>query len=282
MKMYKITILILSSLLLTGCSYKVQKPMTLAANVWIGYSPLYYAYEKGWFRENDIKFVATISLGETLKYYKKGSFDMFAGTNYEYKKSKEIIKDLSIVKLLDISKGGDLIYSNKNINELKNARKIDVLLEIKSINYLLLDKFIKKYSLKKEQLNLINKRADITLNTKMQKNPTLIVTYKPYDENLKKENYKVVATANSLNFVIFDALFVSKKYEQNHKEKIKKVIYLFDKALSVLRKNPHDFYAVIKSDFYYKKYDQFKKDLNSIAWNIPKSLKNILNQGDIQ
>ena len=277
-KIFYVFILFLSLFLFLGCEKKIEKPLVLSANVWIGYAPLYYAYEKGWLRQNDIKFVATLSLGETLKYYKKGSIDVFAGTQYEYIKAKNSVKDLTAIKLLDISKSGDLIYANKGIDELRKADKIDVFLETNSINSLLLKKFTKRYGLKKEQLNLMNERADATLNLKMRGNPTLIVTYKPYDMHMEKEGYKKIATAKSLGFTIFDALFSSKRYIQKHQKELKKLVVLFQRALGELKKDPHGFYIVIKPDFYYKKYDDFKEDLKSISWTSSKSLKYLLNQ----
>ncbi len=278
MKKTKILGLLLSLFLLFGCTHKIKKPMVLSANLWIGYAPLYYAYEKDWFRENGIKFVTTISLGQTLEYYKKGSFDLFAGTNYEYMEAKKVVKDLVGIKILDISKNGDLIYSNKTIDELKKSQKIDVYLEVKSINSMLLDKFTERYGLKKGQLNLINNRIDSNIKMKMKKNSIIIVTYKPYDKNLKKVGYKVVATAHSLKFTIFDALFVSQKYISKHREKITKLKNLFDKALEVLRKNPYDFYMTINKYFYYKTFAAFKKDLSSISFKSSKSLKYLLEQ----
>ena len=282
MKKIKILTLFLPIFFLFGCMHKIEKPMVLSTNVWIGYAPFYYAYEKGWLRENGIKFVTTISLGQTLEYFKRGSFDLFTGTNYEYIEAKKVVKDLVGVKLLDISKGGDLIYSNKTIDELKNSPKIDAYLEVKSINSMLLEKFAKRYKLKKEQLNLINKRADFSIKMKMKKSAVLIVTYKPYDKNLKKVGYRVVVTAQSLKLKVFDALFVSKKYADKHREKIKRLKNLFDIALEVLQKNPHDFYKAINRYFYYKSYGDFKRDLNSISFKDNESLKYLLKQSEIR
>ncbi len=275
---YVLQFFILIVFVFSGCQKKIEEPTTFAANLWIGYAPLYYAYEKDWLRQNGIKFVATLSLGQTLKYYKKGSIDIFAGTNYEYKEAKKVKEDLQAIKLLDISKGGDLIYSNRSIDELKRSKNIDIYEEVNSINSLLIKKFLQIYKIKEKNTNLINISAEKFLKFKMRKNPILLVTYKPNDQNLKKRGFRVLDTAKSLNLTIFDALFVSKKYAQEHQEKIAKIKKIFDKALQILKNNPQEFYKVINPRFNYKHYDDFVSDLKSISWESNRSLNSLVAQ----
>ena len=279
---YIFNFFILIILVFSGCQKKIERPIVLSANLWIGYAPLYYAYEKGWLRKNNIKFVTTISLSQSLKYYKKGSIDIFAGTNYEYKEAKTTVKDLIAVKLLDISKSGDMVYSNKNINELKSADKIDIYEELDSINSILIQKFIKKYKLTDKKLNFLNTEPDNFLKLKMQKNPLLIVTYKPYDRNLKRRGFEVLATAKDLNLTIFDALFVSQKFAKNHQLKIGKLKNIFDNALRDLQKNPQEFYTVVNPYFNYKSYINFRDALKSISWQSDKDLESLLAEDNIK
>ncbi len=279
---YIFNFFILIILLFSGCQKKIERPIVLSANLWIGYAPLYYAYEKGWLRRNNIKFVATISLSQSLKYYKKGSIDIFAGTNYEYKEAKTTVKDLIAVKLLDISKNGDMIYGNKNIDELKSADKIEIYEELNSINSILIKKFIQKYRLTDKKLNFINAEPDNFLKLKMQKKPLLVVTYKPYDRNLKKRGFEVLATAKDLNLTVFDALFVSKKFAQNHQLKIAKLKKLFDKALRDLQKKPKEFYTVVNQYYNYNSYENFKDALKSISWKSDKDLKSLVSEDNIK
>ncbi len=263
-----------------GCEKKIKKPMVLAANLWVGYAPLYYAEQKGWLDKNGIKFVATLTLKQSLEYYKKGSFDVFAGTNYEFNEAKKVVKDLMGIKLLDISKNGDLIYSNRTIDELKASKKIDAYLEIDSVNSILLEKFIAKYKLKKGNINFINKKADSILRIKMKDSAALIVTYKPYNRNLKKIGYKVVSTAQSLKVTVVDALFASKNYDTKHMKKIEKLNQLFDVALEALKNNPYKFYIAIKPYFGYKEYKNFQSDMKSVKWQSEKSLNALLKQSE--
>ncbi|MFK5881456.1 MAG: ABC transporter substrate-binding protein [Sulfurospirillum sp.] len=280
-KIYHLLVLFLSLFLLSGCSHKTQKPMILAANLWIGYAPLYYAYEKGWLRENNIKFVATISLSQSLKYFKKGSIDICAGTNYEFMKAKEVFSDVEAVKLLDISKGGDLILGNADIKKLKQSPKIDAYLEGNGISTLLLEKFIAKYRLNKNKIKFINQRLDVTANMNMRQIPTLAALYKPYDANLRKKGYKGHSkTAKSLKFLVYDVLFISKKRASNYKKDIRMLDILFQKALHALKNNPKEFYMTINPYFHYQNYGKFKKDLTSISFKSSKKLEDLVLAGN--
>ncbi len=279
---YILQFFILIIFLFSGCQKKIEEPTVLAANLWIGYAPLYYAFEKDWLRQNGIKFVVTMSLGQTLEYYKKGSIDIFGGTNYEYKEAKKVKKDLQAIKLLDISKGGDLIYSNRSIDELRGSKNIDIYEETNSVNSLLVKKFLQTYKIEEKNTNLINTSAGKFLKLKMKKNPVLLVVYKPNDKNLKKRGFRVLDTAKSLNLTIFDALLVSKKYAQKHQEKIAKIKKIFDKALQILKNNPQKFYEVINPRFNYKHYSDFTNDLKSISWKSNKSLNSLVTQEEIK
>lgn len=264
--MFKFINIFLIALFLTACSpAKNSRPMIVAANLWIGYSPLYYAEEKGWLRENNIKLVRTTSLAESLKAFKNGHIDMFAGTQYEFEEAKKLQKTLKTLILLDRSNGGDIILSNRSIDELKNE-KFTAYLEMQSINKLFLQEFIRLNSINADKIKLINKTPDSSSKLIMKKEPIVIVTYNPYEIQLKKRGYRVAASTNDKNYLIFDALFTSTNTQELFSQEIDKLNSIVSKSLDVLSKDPKEYYSKINKYFQYVNYDEFISSIDSIEW----------------
>ena len=92
---------ILLLLLFASCSSQTQdKELKIATNSWIGYTPLFYTQEKGEFKKLDMKLIQNVFLNR--------------------------------------SNGGDIIFSNKILTQIKEAKKIYAYLELDSINRKLL------------------------------------------------------------------------------------------------------------------------------------------------
>jgi NitT/TauT family transport system substrate-binding protein len=273
--MFKILNLLFVSVLFMGCVSNTQEPMKLEVNLWIGYAPLYYAYEKGWLRQNNIKFSNTVSLGESLKYYEKGTIDIFAGTQYEYKQAKKKTKGLEAVILLDKSNGADMILANKSINDLKRSKKIDVFFETDSVDSVLFKEFIQKYKFDMTKIHIFNATPLNTSKSKRREDSTIIITYAPYDNLLQKRGYKVVDSTKDGDLLVLDALFMSKNIRLKYKKELKALNLLIAKSLKVLKDNPKEFYKKINPYFGYKKYKDFQDDLKGIKWAYDQKVKNL-------
>jgi len=257
------TIIIILTIGILSCSKK-EKEINIAVNEWIGYAPLFYANEKGWLKKDNIRLIRTVSLGESLSLYKGGLVDGLTATQYEY---MQIRNEVVPIVLLDKSYGGDMILSNKTLYELQHTnQKIDVYLEIDSVNYLLLQYFIKKYHILFNKLNIINgdQQQLITNNFNLDK-PIIIVTYAPYDVDYEKKGFKKIdSTREDKNLLVIDALFINKKlYNKNRFIGLKKDI---DKAIYEIQKNPREAYDIIKKYFPNYDYLDFVNALHNILW----------------
>ena len=148
----KLSFLILSIFLLTSCSIQNEEKLKISTTTWIGYTPLYYAKEKGWLEPLNIKLLNVVSLSENMYLYKAGNSDAYVGTQYEYNVLKK--DNLIPIIMFDKSNGGDIVMSNYSVNDLlKTDSKIDVYLEMDSINSIVFDDFIKQYNLSNKQFN---------------------------------------------------------------------------------------------------------------------------------
>ena len=146
----KRVLFLIIALFFIGCEQKQQ--IKIAANKWIGYVPLFYADAMGCLKDNNFKLIETVSLNESLNLYKDKLVDAFAATQIEYKNAKD--KNLIAVALFDRSYGGDMAFSNVSLDKLRKAKKINVYLEVNSVNSILFD-YLKKELGKKKTIFII-------------------------------------------------------------------------------------------------------------------------------
>lgn len=285
--MFKKISLLLSILFFSACFSSYDKPLKISATTWIGYTPLFYAQEKGWLEPLNIKIANVVSLSENMALYKSGNFDAYVGTQYEYGVLLPKESTLHPVMMFDRSYGGDVVLGNISIKELEaTGAMIDVYLEMDSINITLLQDFQKKYKLEGKKINYLNKdQAYIsTLRVSDMKNPTLIVTYSPYNNYLVKSGFQQLAsTKEGLDLLVVDAMFTTNKVFEEHEEQFIQLKKLVEKSISALEANPREYYETIKAYLPQTSYEEFQASLKDIIWinkTIPPELQERLNQAN--
>lgn len=279
----KLSFLILSIFLLTSCSIQNEKKLKISTTTWIGYTPLYYAKEKGWLEPLNIKLLNLVSLSENMYLYKSGNSDAYVGTQYEYSVLKK--DNLIPIIMFDKSNGGDIVMSNYSVNDLLKAdSKIDVYLEMDSINSIVFDDFIKQYNLTNKQFNYLNKDQAFISNLKNTKTPTIIVTYIPYNISLEKEGFKeITSTKNNENIVVIDAMFTTREVFNENKDRFVELKKIVDKSIENLKQNPKEFFETIKAYLPDTTFEDFEQSLNDIIWinkDIPQNLTEKLNNSN--
>lgn len=256
---------------LSSCSSPTHNhTLKISVNKWIGYTPLFYAKEKGWLEEIDVKLINVSSLSENGYLYKAGISDAYCGTQYEYTILKKQISNIMPIILFNRSNGGDIIMSNRSIKELQsNKKKIYTYLEMDSINFEILKDFINKYKIDESRIEYIN-RDQLEITTVKNNDPSkqiLIVTYIPFDTKLKQNGFKQIAsTKDGINFLIIDALFIQEEKFLFHKKQFIKLKRLIDNAIAAIHKDPKEFYETIKPYMDGLDYKGFTQALDKIEW----------------
>lgn len=283
----RVALVILGTFLFIACSSEYKHKLKISATTWIGYTPLFYAKEMGWLEPLNIKLLNVSSLSENMYLYKAGNSDAYVGTQYEYNILSKEDSTLIPIMLFDKSHGGDVIMSNRTLQELTGSdEKIDAYLEMDSVNYTLLEDFIKKSGIKESRINYINEdQATIsTLESIISEKPTIVVTYSPYDAEIQKKGFaKIASTKDEYDLLVVDAMFTTKKVLQDHREQFEGLKKAVDRAVVELHKNPREFYEKVKPYILEIKYDEFRESLSNIIWineDMPSELKDRIKKED--
>ena len=252
----------------TSCSEKGSNILKISTNPWIGYIPLFYAQEKGYLKDINIKLITNVSLAESTALYDVGKVDIITATQHEYYSLQKSGHDIVPIILLDRSNGGDMVLSNKTLSEIKKAQKIHAYLEIDSINAEVIEDFIKYYDLNKENIDFINK--DQAQMQDLQNNPhetILIVTYSPYDVTLKKHGFKVVASTQDLgSILVIDAIYTDERLLQSESRRLKELKNIIDKSLDEIHNDTKNSYKLVKNFLGDISYNDYLESLKLIKW----------------
>lgn len=253
---------------ITACSNSYDSRIKISATTWIGYTPLFYAQEKGWLEPLNIKLLNITSLAENMYIYQAGNADAYTGTQYEYSILKKDMRSLQPIMVFDRSNGGDIIMSNLSLDALQNLDEpIDAYLEMDSINSVLLEDFLHNYGLEDKKIHYINGDQITIGELKMSKKPTLIVTYIPYNITLEQEGYKEIAsTKGSLSLLVVDAMFTTRETYEAHKEQFDRLKERVDEAIEALKKDPKEFYETVNPYLLEITYEEFIASLEDIEW----------------
>ena len=255
---------------LSSCSSEqnaANDRIKIATNSWIGYAPLFYAKETGELDKLGFSLITNVSLAEAADVYNVGKADMVTTTQHEYHALKELMGDVTPVILLDRSNGGDMILSNLSLEKIKNAPHITVYLEVDSINAELLQEFIKKNRIDPKKLSIINEDQQKIQDVQNTKEPTLIVTYTPYDVSLKKKGFEEIASTRNIHeLVVIDALCARKKVIDQHKDRLAALKQVIDQKIEQIKRNPKRSFGYVKKYLGDMSYEDYLASLQSIEW----------------
>ncbi|MCT7512489.1 hypothetical protein N5T79_09340 [Aliarcobacter cryaerophilus] len=263
-----ILISLISIIFLTSCVNDKKDKLRVVTSNWIGYTPLFYAREKGLLDKLNIQLLSVVSLSESLHTYKSKHADIFLGTQYEYEEAFKRDNQVVPIMLLNKSDGGDVVMSNLTLEEIKKEDKqIDVFLELSSVNSLVFDDFITKHNIKNKNFNYVNKDQSFIAQQKEFKNPTIVISYNPYNITLEKNGLKTLETTkDNIEILIVDAMFTTNDILIKYKDELKELKKIIDIAIDDLEKDEKAYYDLIKDYLYDTSFEEFQQSLSNIKW----------------
>ncbi|MCT7600391.1 MULTISPECIES: substrate-binding domain-containing protein [Aliarcobacter] len=263
-----ILISLISIIFLTSCVNDKKDKLRVVTSNWIGYTPLFYAREKGLLDKLNIQLLSVVSLSESLHTYKSKHAHIFLGTQYEYEEAFKRDNQVVPIMLLNKSDGGDVVMSNLTLEEIKKEDKqIDVFLELSSVNSLVFDDFITKHNIKNKNFNYVNKDQSFIAQQKEFKNPTIVISYNPYTITLEKNGLKTLETTkDNIEILIVDAMFTTNDILIKYKDELKELKKIIDIAIDDLEKDEKAYYDLIKDYLYDTSFEEFQQSLSNIKW----------------
>lgn len=255
-------------LLFTACSNPQQNELVLSTNPWIGYTPLFYAQEKGYLKEINIKLLSAVSLGESSNIFSVSKAQLLTTTQHEYLALKNEVTSIVPIILIDRSDGGDMILSNRTIQELNESKSIDVYLEIDSINKEMIEDFTQRHQLDANKMHYINRdQAQIQEITPFTSKAILIATYTPNNIKLEKKGFKELASTKDINTIlVIDAICTTQQILHTNKKRLQKLKAIIEKSIEEIMADKIAAHRITRKYLDNLSYEEFSNSLETIKW----------------
>lgn len=274
-----------AALILCGCTQKEEKPLVISSDMWIGATPLYYAHAKGWLAEANIEMLHVGSIEANLNLYETHASDLVTGTQHEYKRLLKTHPDIIPQIVYDRSYGGDIILSNRTIQQLSaSTDKINVFVELDTVGEDMLNYFLAENKISRDNLNVFNRNQEEIESTRKSSDggPIIAVVYNPHDLPLKEHGFKEIASSKNDAYVVVDGIYCTRATAKEHKERLAGLKKLLEKSVEAYYKNPKEFYATVKSYLGHPSYVEFEQMRGNIQWikneEIPEQMQQKMNE----
>lgn len=251
-----------------SCSSEPEKQIVISTNEWIGYAPLFYAYDHGELDKINFKLIKNVSLAEAANLYAVGKADIVTTTQHEYHTLKQEVQDITPIILIDRSDGGDMVLSNKSVKALQASKKIYAYLEIDSINKEILIDFMTHNKIDKKKLVFIDRDQKQIQDVQNDKSKSIIiVTYTPYNVSLEKKGFQEIASTKDINsIIVIDALCARNSIIESDKKRLIALKKVIDTAIEQIQQDPQESYKVVKKYLSNISYKEYLEALSQIKW----------------
>lgn len=235
----------LITLLLTGCFYD-NEPLKLGLSPWIGYEGIYQAKEFGWI-DNKVELVEGKLASDTFRHFMNGDIDAAALTIDDALLARSKGIDLSIIAILDVSAGSDIVLAKtpmKNLSDLKGKR---IALDNTALGSLILNKMLNKGNLKSNDVSTLFIPPHQQPSAWEKDEIDVAITYEPFATTLLNNNAYYLLSTRDLPEMIFDVLVIRNDKIQGRENTIQNLVDGHFKSLNYLRTNYQDFVYRIAS-----------------------------------
>ena len=221
---------------LSSCTSKPEPPLIVASTNWLGYQPLFYAKELGYFDEKDILIKKLVSGSEVIRNFRNNVVDVATLTLDESITLSQYTDDLEIILIMDVSHGADAIVAKKPINRLDQLKSKLVGVEKTALGAYMLTRALELAHLKesdiKTKLIEYNRHKDAFLNNEVD----AIVTFDPTKTILQQSGGNIIFDSKDIPDEIIDVLIVRRSLSDHKRQKVQLLINSWFKTLNHINK----------------------------------------------
>ncbi|MDX2470133.1 MAG: ABC transporter substrate-binding protein [SAR324 cluster bacterium] len=215
-------------------------PIRVGSSIWPGYEPLFLANKiTDWGKNKSVRMVEFSSATEVTRAFRNRSLEAAALTLDEVLLLREAGLPVTVVLVLDVSRGGDVIMAKpqyKNIKELKN-KKFGV--ESGALGAFVLTRALELHGLTLNDIKIVPIEVNRHESAYRSDLIDAAVTFEPTKTNLAKLGAREVFSSREIPNEIIDVLVVHNKILQSKKAQTRELIQGWFQALQFIKKDPN-------------------------------------------
>ena len=229
------------ALALSACDWMADKPITISAQVWVGYEQMFLARSEGWLDAKQVHLLEITTATDSLKALAEGKADGAALTLDEMLKARASGLPLTAVMVFDISAGADMLLVRPGIKRLQDLKGRRIGLEQSSVAEVLLVEILQRAKLSRQDVTLIPISIDKHLQAWSSNQVDAIITYEPVASKLQLQDAVKLFDSRQIPDTIIDVLAVrNDMLDASHASAIRHLISAHFRALHHLHTNPQD------------------------------------------
>lgn len=213
--------------------------LTIAASLWQGYAPLFLAQRQGKLDKRLIRLVEVPSNASSLRALSSGLVDGAALTLDEVLRARVSGIALTIVLVVDISAGADMLLTKPAITELAALRGKRIAIDQTTNGTLLLAKALAKAGIAVNQVVQVNMAIDDQLDAWQQNKIDAAISYDPTATKLLSQGaVRLFDTQQAPNTIIDVLAIRSDRLNTAHDAAVRHLIATHLAAVSYLHTQP--------------------------------------------
>lgn len=239
--MSRSTVLVLGALLLglSGCG-QPDKALTVGANVWPGYEPLFLARSLGYYNNPSVRLIEFSSSAEVIRAFRNGLIDVAALTADEALLVADTQPDHRIVLVCDFSNGADVLLAKpefKSIQDLKGRR---VGVETTAEGALLLARALDQAGLSSADVQAVQVPLLEQEEAFISGRVDAVITFEPHRTRLLAAGARQLFDSSKIPGEIVDVLLARRELVASDSRALAALVSGWFRALKYLHENPSD------------------------------------------
>jgi NitT/TauT family transport system substrate-binding protein len=232
-----IVAVVVTAVFLVSCYSKPAQPLRLGSNLWPGYEPLYWAQESGDLKDIGVRLVELTSATEVLHAFRAGNLEMAALTLDEALTLAADGIDITVIWVMDISKGADALVFQPTLRRLELMKGARIGVENTAVGALMLHKALAKAGLTLRDIVPITLTVDEHESAFYNGAVDGVVTFEPTKSKLIEMGGHEVFSSRDIYGDIIDVLVIKTALVEQNQSRLYTLIRAFDKASRAIEQN---------------------------------------------
>ena len=221
---------------------------TSAGTLWIGYTPLYIALEKGFFKEGglNLDYKDFSSNTEMMAAFGAGRLEGESFVTFDAVTLAAKGVDYRIVMAADTSFGGDGILARNSISDIKAFKGKKVALEEGGVSHFFLLQVMKEAGLSRNDVTIVNLTPDAAAAAYQAGRADIAVTYSPFLQraNQAQKDGRIIYDSSKMPTAIVDVYTFSPKFVEANPNATKAFVQGIFKGKKFLETNKEEALAI--------------------------------------
>lgn len=243
-----------SGLALHACTKTAETPSaeTMSASMgitsWIGYTPIYIAREKGFFKQLGLNLDVKVfgSNADANAAFVAGRLDGLGPVTSEAVIIADKGKDYRIVLVEDTSVGGDGILARNSIADIKAFKGKKIAVDRGAVSHFFLLQVLKEAGLSDNDITIVSVAPDAAAAAYQAGNVEIAVTYAPFLQkaNQAQKDGRIIYDSSKMPTAITDLYIFDTKFIQTNPKAVEAFVEGIFKGLAFLNQNPTEGLAI--------------------------------------